>query len=1092
MTLYLQALILVFGLLCALGLYAQSSSGLFVQESIPISVEDTMYRLNYAPIVAYSESVYADSTLLVYGADYLMDFKAGSITLKKTSGAQNLSVSYLRVPEGFGSAQFLYERKVYSDSLSKTLRPSRPLWDFGDNKLSISGSKTFAITFSDDQSFDIKQSLFVNLSGELAENLHIDARLSDSQSKLSPEGDSKELSSLDEVFIKVYGKQYEVAMGDLEWEFKDTKYMNYKSRFEGINLWYKGTHSIQGLYSAGSGKRSIYPIIVSDGKQGPYYLRGGAYQQNFVIIAGSERIYLDGFLLERGLDYSIDYAEGSIMFRRIVTSSHRVVAHFQYSDENYRQNMYMLSSAQNFGDHLSFSQHFIYQEDDRKTPLQYNFNASDLDSLRLSGDSEVWVNGVIEVDPGTGNYRLLYSPEGVGYYQYSPSDSLANFNIYFSYVGFGIGSYEEYSSGKYRYVGEGNGSWIPQKRIIPPAKRLNINNRIVWNKEQLQFGMEGLYSMQDKNTFSAIDDEDNSSAILYAWGRWTSESKGSSFKLDWEQRLKNSFLFGDYSDPGSEHVFGALIAADSLAQYSSSLYASTEFGEYWYPDMLLRYRDIDDLYKQRAMRIGNRFAQKGLLPSLSFISTISKQDYVHDGSMSSLLWYQQLSMSMKQRFWEFMLEALYNGLSYDEELFPASRYRRINPYFIIKTGQNNSTLLSYTYDKNESGVSDWNPVNSSNAYSIKHASATTAHSVNLDATHREVKVFSTQENSGKSSYDLINLRSSHYLLAQAISLLTNYQLNQTEFFPRIRELQFVGSGQGYYDSTGVAIPQGDYDYSYILGEEGTLSTEINAQLNLYFKPAYLSKHPFWQGVMTDIIVQATEHSEKQDGFGHYVFWPGTVYNGSKTIYGRQNLQQTLWLDIIKNRLSSSFTYELNRSVDRRFQSEAQNRYNFFASELELKSISAYNLRFRGETRNETDSRYNSKILTSGVSAKIQRILNPHTSILADLDYNIEKGEDQINADTYSLDTFGITPAIRSVFMQKYRLSASFTGRYNQRSGSQYLSFLPEKRAGFISLWSLQGIYRLNSFSSASLEYSGTSYPKERSKHQFKMEFKAEL
>ena len=86
--------------------------------------------------------------------------------------------------------------------------------------------------------------------------------------------------------------------------------------------------------------------------------------------------------------------------------------------------------------------------------------------------------------------------------------------------------------------------------------------------------------------------------------------------------------------------------------------------------------------------------------------------------------------------------------------------------------------------------------------------------IDLDITHREVQQPYSTSNP-KSNYDLINFRSSNSFLKNSIGFYSNYQLNQTEFYPKIRELQYVGSGLGYYDSTGVSVTDGDYDWVYI-------------------------------------------------------------------------------------------------------------------------------------------------------------------------------------------------------------------------------------------------------------------------------------
>lgn len=1097
-------LILLFFLVIVL--YAENTElkGLFVEDRLELDLQKNTYQLSFYPLISFSESINADSLLLLPGKDYHIDYKQGKIYLKQIPSAQKLIVSYILIPTELRRPYYLYAKRAIDDSTGTARKKLSPLWIADDSKLNISGSKTFALTFADDEAFDLKQSLFVNLSGELSENINILAQLSDSQSKLSPEGDSKELSSLDQVFIKIFGKQYEIAMGDLEWEFSKTKYMNYKTKFEGINLWYKDQHAIQAAYSANNGKRSSQLINIIDGKQGPYYLSAGGYQQNFIVVAGSEQIYMDGKLLERGLDYSIEYAEGSVMFKTLVTSSNNVDAYFQYSDENYKQAMYLNSSRIAITDQLSFSHHIIHQTDNKNAPLQYVFSAADLDSLRLAGDKEVWGDGIAEVNAGSGNYRKLISGDGIEYYQYAAGDSTANYNIFFSYVGYGLGDYEEYSTGKYQYVGSANGSWTPMKRIIPPQKRTNINSRFDLETQRYSYGVEALYSNQDKNVFSGIDDDDNDGFLLYGFGKWRPDwdKLKANIGLELEKRSAHSFLFGTYTDPEQEIDFSTLPPADSLAQHQANANLKLEVASAWKPEISIRYKSIENLYEQKALRLGSRTRAFRFLPELNLQSTLSEQVYADSIWGKSLLQYHRAGVSWQKWLFTAKFDALYNSLVYTQEphaeqalsiITPSTRYQKFNPSLSFARSKRSISTLSYTFDQNELKRIDWEKINSSDVYSLRHTSTFVNHNLDVNITHRELRNYATNNTqAAQSSYDLVNLRSNHNFFKQAIAILTNYQLNQTEFYPRIRELEYVGAAQGMYDSTGVYVGSGDYDYVYITSETGTMSTEINGQLNLYLKPAYLSQKPFWQRLMTDSGIQVTEQNSNREGYDHYFFLPGSVFNTQSTIYGKQSFQQNLWYELWKNKLNSLFQIEISRSLDQRYQVLSRTYAELRAIELEVKQLSVYNLRLRYENKFESDTRYNSEISYDLANLRIVRNLNTQTALQLDVEALEESGISAVNADTYQLRSISLKPSIRSVWMQKYRLSTTVTAKYNDRSGSDYLTFLPEKRSGFISLWSMQAIYRLNPYTTATLEYSGNSYPKDRAKHQLKIEIKAEL
>jgi hypothetical protein len=121
-----------------------------------------------------------------------------------------------------------------------------------------------------------------------------------------------------------------------------------------------------------------------------------------------------------------------------------------------------------------------------------------------------------------------------------------------------------------------------------------------------------------------------------------------------------------------------------------------------------------------------------------------------------------------------------------------------------------------------------------------------------------------------------------------------------------------------------------------------------------------------------------------------------------------------------------------------------------------------------------------------------RNLSPTANTQTTLSYSNENGKTQTDTQPYTISTFKINPTLSWFLFQKYRITSDLSAQYNHRTGSALLSFLPEKRNGSIYTWSLAAQYRINSFTSGSLSYSGKAYPKEEVLHEFKMEFRAEL
>jgi len=139
-----------------------------------------------------------------------------------------------------------------------------------------------------------------------------------------------------------------------------------------------------------------------------------------------------------------------------------------------------------------------------------------------------------------------------------------------------------------------------------------------------------------------------------------------------------------------------------------------------------------------------------------------------------------------------------------------------------------------------------------------------------------------------------------------------------------------------------------------------------------------------------------------------------------------------------------------------------------------------------------DTRYNTAINNDIVTAVIFRNFSPVLNTQFSLSYSQEKGNSSNSLNEYRISYLTFNPSLTWFFKNKYRISSIFLAQFNNRKGSSAISYLPEKRNGSVYTWSLQSQYRLNSFTSGSLEYSAKSYPNETILHELKMEFRAEL
>lgn len=1053
-----------------------------IQYNLTIEAGQNTYLLNHQNIVVNSENISSDEGLLLKNSHYFIDYQKGLLKLQKPLSSPYLTISYFIVPPELGAETKILSRHSLSDSLKPLKEIGSPNYFAQDSSLNLSGSKTFSLSFSDSRQADLLQSLYVNLDGELSKNIYLNARLSDSQSKLSPEGDSKELSSLDEIFIRIYGPKWELGMGDLDLRFEDSQYLKYLNKIEGIKYSYTNDDEFSLAYSAGSGKRASSQIRIIDGKQGPYYLGPDDYQRSFIIIAASEEIYLDGRLLERGTDYYIDYSEGSVMFRRMVSSQNSILCHYQYSDETYSQSSYFSSSSIRLSPSLKLFHHLIYQQDNKHHPLLFDFSDKDKASLKNAGDDIVYSDGVSQLEQGSGYYKLITTAEGLSYYEYAPGDTSAVYNIVFSYMGYGKGDYEEFSLGKYRWVGPSLGSWLPLKRLIAPAKRSNIELGLAYTGQSFDSGVEMLFSSLDKNTLSAIDDEDNYGGIVSAWlSNFESLSK-FKYRLSGRHRFENSYFMGEQDR--IEEDFLALPKADSLAMSDIEIAGRWE-EDFWQPQLLFRIRHLNSFYTQKALRFYSYNTGKDFIPSLSLLSTLSKQD----GNHQSLLQYYDLKAFWQYKLFKIGLNSLFSQMENTKPLSEGNRQFSFKPSFELKSLNSFSTLL-YSLDESSIKGDIWQKQSRIETYSLKHNSNFGRQHINFDFSHREIQDFKSEDNP-KKNYQLFSLNNSHSLLKGAFSLYGNYQLNQMEFYPRIRDLVYVGASFGTLDSTGVAVENGEYIYEYVTSNVGKLSSELSLVGGLYLKPGQYLKGNLWKRLSYDSFFSATQQLLKLLNWQSYVFL-NSFASDDQIIYGNRSYNQNLGFDLYKGRILGSLSLEQGQSLDRRYQDEDEENKHIQSLQLDFKGFYSINSRLRLEYEELKQSRYQSLSRMYRASLNAERIFNPQSVLSIEAKAYREKGDSFDKDNAFTLDGLSLSPALRSVLRQKYRFSASFSIGYNDKKGSDYLSYLPNKREGLFGEGTLSTIYRINQYSNLSLEYRLGKYPKDKASHNLKIEFRAEL
>ena len=401
------------------------------------------------------------------------------------------------------------------------------------DRIRKSGSLSRGITVGNNRNLSLNSGLRLQLEGDLGDGLSIIGAISDDNIPLQPDGTTQQLSDFDRIFIKIRKEGYEATIGDYEIEQKGTRFANLYRNVQGLQLgWKQDQTSLMVSGAVAKGKFHTNRLQGIDGVSGPYRLTGRNGERFFIVLAGSERVYLNGKLMKRGenQDYIINYNTAEVTFTstHVITNVSRIVIDFEYNDQFYNRSLMVTRLDHELvEDRLRVQVSYARDADNQNAPFS-NDQAFALarDTLAQAGDQDgrVTTNGIFEVgwDPDAVRYAArdtLIAGEMIRYYAYSVDSSEAVYALFFSFVGQGNGAYEPDRSGLNANVftwsppdsdGQATGSYAPLRSWVLPRLLQVLDTRAEWKiNDHLNLTTETAVSSEDRNRLSTLNDEDN-------------------------------------------------------------------------------------------------------------------------------------------------------------------------------------------------------------------------------------------------------------------------------------------------------------------------------------------------------------------------------------------------------------------------------------------------------------------------------------------------------------------------------------------------------------------------------------------------------
>ncbi len=501
-----------------------------------VSVRDTI-SIDTVSINTIKFKVLSLKNQLIDSSLYQVDFSKAilipSETIKNTQ--DSILIEYYRYPDFLTKKYFQFSpsliveqngdlQKLYSLSAPKKVKTFKPF-----DGLTTNGSISRGITVGTNQNSVLNSELDLQISGKISNKVSLRASIQDANVPIQQSGYSQNLDEFDQVFIELYSDNWNIRAGDVQLQNNKSFFNRFTKKVQGIaiNATLNHPESKTDLFASGALVRGVFTrsqFTGQEGNQGPYKLTGPNGELFILIVSGSERVYVNGLILERGenKDYTIDYNAGEVTFNATypITSNMRISIEYQVTERNYTR-IVAYGGGNYESDHFKIGA-FVYSESDSKNQsLQQSLNDTQREILANAGDNPSLMVAPSEVPDTFGENKTLYRKEIIDgneafVFSTNPDDEL--FNVRFTLVGDNLGNYVVDNINTinpiYRYIspinGVSQGNYAPTIQLFAPTLlQTAVIQGAYTPSEKTNINFEISGSKNDLNLFSSLDDDDN-------------------------------------------------------------------------------------------------------------------------------------------------------------------------------------------------------------------------------------------------------------------------------------------------------------------------------------------------------------------------------------------------------------------------------------------------------------------------------------------------------------------------------------------------------------------------------------------------------
>ncbi len=475
---------------------------------------------------------------------YSINFITATIYWKKQLQQDSVTVSYRVFPYNFNKT---YKRFNY-DSIKNNFIAAQPLIfnnsqsNFNDNnaafldfgKINYSGSFGRNLSFGNNQDAVFNSQLNLQLNGIIGDSIELAAAITDNNIPIQPDGTTQRLNEFDKILLQFKKKNWQLSLGDIDIKQNQNYFLNFYKRLQGASYQQekkngnltKNKFLITGAIAKGKFTRNVFDG--QEGNQGPYRLQGANSEIYFIVLAGTERVFIDGELLNRGedQDYVINYNTAELTFtpKRMITKDRRIQIEFEYAERSYLNSMFYVSNEAQVSPNLKINIAAYTNSDAKNSPINQQLDTKQKQFLADIGNNNQAAFYQYESIDSFSTTKILYAkrPSSISIsdsiYVYSTNKDSAKYNLIFSDVGANKGNYIPLfngSNGKvYQWIAPVNnvpqGNFEPAQFLVTPKKQqiITIGTEYHINTKTI-LKSDIAMSNYDVNTFSTINKNDN-------------------------------------------------------------------------------------------------------------------------------------------------------------------------------------------------------------------------------------------------------------------------------------------------------------------------------------------------------------------------------------------------------------------------------------------------------------------------------------------------------------------------------------------------------------------------------------------------------